>query len=182
MKLVCIFGEGSENALYAVQYPHENLNEFERLFNLWNDFEYLETFCSHYKEDLHGAFRKHITVSQAASDIMLEATMMEKQLYYCYSETQLQELFKPLYNNEYIIRPMQLSKASLMGRVLLNPRIRVYAIRLAPNVFVITGGAIKLTATMHDRPHLMKELEKLKRVKNWLIQNGQDIPEVLNDF
>lgn len=50
--------------------------------------------------------------------------------------------------------------------------IRIYAIRIAPNTFVITGGSIKLVATMNDRAHLIKELQKLNDVRTYLISEG----------
>jgi hypothetical protein len=61
-----------------------------------------------------------------------------------------------------------------------RPRIRIYAIRLTPNLFIVTGGAIKLTATMQERPHLREELTKLEHVRTWLKENEFDIPESLN--
>lgn len=38
MKIIPIFG----NRLFAFKYPEETEDEFTRLFNLWNDLEYLE--------------------------------------------------------------------------------------------------------------------------------------------
>ena len=48
----------------------------------------------------------------------------------------------------------------------------VYAIRIEPNVYIVTGGAIKLTATMQDREHTQMELDKLNACRNYLQQNG----------
>lgn len=49
--------------------------------------------------------------------------------------------------------------------------LRIYAIKLDSNVYVVTGGAIKLTQKM-DRPHLMAELKKQERCKKWLKEQG----------
>ncbi len=38
--------------------------------------------------------------------------------------------------------------------------LRLYAIKLEPGCYVITGGAIKLTRTMEEREHTLKELSK----------------------
>ena len=43
---------------------------------------------------------------------------------------------------------------------------------LDPNVYVITGGAIKLTRTMQEREHTSKELTKLNECRQYLIDNG----------
>ena len=50
--------------------------------------------------------------------------------------------------------------------------LRIYAIRLEPNVYIVTGGAIKLTRTMQEREHTAIELRKLNRCKNFLQANG----------
>ena len=50
--------------------------------------------------------------------------------------------------------------------------LRVYAIRLEPNVYVVTGGAIKLTRTMQEREHTMEQLEKLNRCKAYMRAYG----------
>jgi len=78
-----------------------------------------------------------------------------------------------LNNNEYIISVHQKSKARInIGW------LRLYAIRLTANCYVVTGGAIKLTQDM-KRTHLIYELSKLERAKNFLRNNGIDIPEYL---
>jgi hypothetical protein len=45
--------------------------------------------------------------------------------------------------------------------------LRIYAIKYG-DAFVITGGAIKLTNRMEDRPHTKHELYKLQLVKEYL--------------
>jgi hypothetical protein len=45
--------------------------------------------------------------------------------------------------------------------------LRIYAIRINRHCYIITGHAIKLSRTM-DRPHLQNELNKLKKVRNYL--------------
>ena len=50
--------------------------------------------------------------------------------------------------------------------------LRVYAIRLEKNVFIVTCGAIKLTRTMQDRSHTQEELNKLNQCRQYLVSNG----------
>ena len=50
--------------------------------------------------------------------------------------------------------------------------LRLYALRLEKGVYLITGGAIKLTYTMQERSHTLKELERMEEVRNHLIDNG----------
>lgn len=52
--------------------------------------------------------------------------------------------------------------------------------KLEKNIYLITGGAIKLTFTMQKRSHTLKELEKM--VRNYLIDNGVTDLEGFIDF
>ena len=38
--------------------------------------------------------------------------------------------------------------------------------------YIITGGAIKLTATMQERPHTQAELDKIEKVRRFLLDEG----------
>lgn len=59
--------------------------------------------------------------------------------------------------------------------------LRLYAIRLAPNCYLVTGGAIKLTNDMR-RKHLQHELMKLDQAKALLRNTGIYYPQDLNTF
>ena len=60
--------------------------------------------------------------------------------------------------------------------------LRIYAIKMEPGVYVVTGGAIKLTATMAERPHTLMELNRLEIVRNYFIDNNVFDKDGLNDF
>jgi hypothetical protein len=64
-----------------------------------------------------------------------------------------------------------------------NPNwLRIYAIRLDTNLFVISGGAIKLTPTMNDRTHLLMELEKLNITQKYLRDDEDDVLDLFELF
>ena len=50
--------------------------------------------------------------------------------------------------------------------------LRIYAIRLSEGVYVITGGAIKLTLKMEEREHTRQELVKLEQVREFLLSEN----------
>ncbi|MGL5563993.1 MAG: hypothetical protein ACRDCN_15450 [Tannerellaceae bacterium] len=50
--------------------------------------------------------------------------------------------------------------------------LRLYAIKIDDNRFLITGGAIKLTRTMQENEYTNNELYKLSKVCNFLKQEG----------
>jgi hypothetical protein len=50
--------------------------------------------------------------------------------------------------------------------------IRIYALKLPDDLFLITGGTIKITAKMQDREHTKLELSKFEQTKLYLKDNG----------
>ncbi len=48
--------------------------------------------------------------------------------------------------------------------------LRIYAIKLEPGIYVITGGAIKLIRTMQEREHTLQELTKMEMVRSHLLK------------
>jgi len=111
-----------------------------------------------------------------------EAEEMENTLYE-YSEqgfkgesANLQHIFKPLNNFEYTIASNRKSKARIK-----KGWLRLYAIWLSENCYLVTGGAIKLTLEM-KRDHLQNELKKLEQAKQFLRKSGIDYPEDLNNY
>lgn len=182
MKLVRIFvPENSEDGLWAIQLSDQPESEFDRFFKSINDAEWLYRFFDQNRSDLHSGFFGYTSVEDAVLKTLEETGEMEDTLF-DYSElgfregnTTLQNLFKPLNNFEYAIVSHQKSKARI-GKGWL----RLYAIRLAKNCYVVTGGAVKLTQDM-KRPHLQYELKKLELAKQFLRDNGIDFPEDLNE-
>lgn len=84
----------------------------------------------------------------------------------------LDELFHPLSLSDNRMRELTREKARNWDRKKHASWLRIYAIRIEPNVYIITGGSIKLTAKMQDRKHTQTELDKLNICREYLIQNG----------
>ena len=67
---------------------------------------------------------------------------------------------------------LQKEKARLKRKLGHSSWLRLYAIKLTAGVYIITGGAIKLTATMQEREHTRKELAKIDKVRRYLLEEG----------
>jgi hypothetical protein len=183
MNLVPIFvAKNSDDGLWSIQLESESQSEFERFFDHVNDAQWLYDFFDQNKIDLHGGFFGSLSLGSAVTRTLEEAEEMENLLYdfseqgFEGTEGSLQHLFKPLNNFEYAISLHQKSKARIR-----KGWLRLYAIRLAENCYLVTGGAIKLTADM-KRGHLEHELKKLEQAKQFLRTNGIDYPEDLNSY
>lgn len=81
-------------------------------------------------------------------------------------------IFRPLENNRSRDILLGKEKAKLMCRPEHPSWLRLYAIKLEPGCYIITGGAIKLTRTMEERQHTLIELQKLEKVRNFLVEAG----------
>lgn len=73
-------------------------------------------------------------------------------------------------------------KARLNNREEHASWLRLYAIKLEPGHYIITGGAIKLTRTMQERDHTFQELAKMEQVRNLLIEEGVVDAEGFEDY
>jgi hypothetical protein len=80
-------------------------------------------------------------------------------------DRQFEEFFKPLHNQEYKVVQLSMQK----GR---KNYLRLYALKIDENCFVITGGAIKFTHLMKERPHTLIELNKINKCKDFLKSNN----------
>lgn len=167
-----------KNSLYAVRYNDNVSDEFKRIFEAWSDVEYLESFFEEHKADLQKEFYNYINVEDAIFQTLDEANELEQKLIEIAengktnNNENLQTIFKPLNNqdkNKYPIPDYQESKIYGSKR---KSWLRIYAIRIEKNVFIITGGAIKLVPRINDRDHLKDELKKLEKVKEFLIEEG----------
>lgn len=141
------------------------------MFRRWNNANYLLDFFLDNLDDLQGFF--HVEkVSAAIKDTMEDADVLERLILdFPYSE-QLDGLFHPLSLADNRVHELTREKARNWDRKRHASWLRVYAIRVEPNVYIITGGAIKLTAKMQDREHTQRELDKLNACRDFLQVNG----------
>ncbi len=176
MKLIRIItDEVTGEGLYAVRFLEETVDEFERLFDLWiHDSSYRYHFFQDHIQDLKSGYYRGISIEQAVRATRNEAKSLRKTLLalalegFSDQNIALQTISQPLSNNEYHLFPLQKSKARCKRE---KRWLRIYAIRLDANCFVITGGPIKLTLSM-DRPHLHEEIQKLERTRRFRIRHG----------
>lgn len=155
--------------LWAARFEGNDENEFDRAFNRWENPEYLDAFFTEHEQDLVKDFYGYCSVSQAVSITILEADAFERQLLQVAQGRDLQkrlgDIFKPLDKTARLKIVNEKSKAYGTGA---KSWLRIYAVRLTFDFFVISGSAIKLTKTMNEREHLKEELEKLNVLVRFL--------------
>ena len=154
MKIVSIFAEN----LYAFHYTDERNNEFTRLMELWTDLNYLRSFAK---------INDIIDVKKFVNDILSDAEDIDDFLYHLHENIEsFGTYFEPLQLSEYT-KVLSFQK----GKIKRN-QLRLYAIKIDKNCFVITGGAIKMSQTMQDHTDTNTELKKLRAAKVFLESKG----------
>lgn len=145
--------------LYAFHYDKEVDNELDRLLELWSNVRFLKLFAQKNNiTDIETFVEDRLIDSDEMQDKIDEIRMDHKILDY---------FFRPLYNFETSQGILSLQK----GKKKHN-NLRLYAIRIDKNCYVITGGAIKMSLNMKDHPLTQKEVAKLNWAKSYLNDKG----------
>lgn len=155
MKIVPIFA----SKLFAFHYDNERHDEYERLLNLWNDPEYVFDFAE--RNEVY-ITKLGLSAEEFAHCIFSDAENLEQLLCaYKNAKTPIDACFQPLHDQESGCRILSLQKRKCKF-------LRLYAIRIDKNCFVITGGAIKITRTLQEHAETIQELSKLEKCKIYL--------------
>lgn len=163
-----ITGDGR---LWAVRYTEEADNELYKLFEQWNDVTWLRSFFKENLDDLSSYF-KITDINQAIIDTIDDSEHLQCLIMDISPDADLDHLFRPLDNNRTTDVILEKEKARLKRTLRHSSWLRIYAIKLAPGIYVITGGAIKLTATMQERQHTQLELMKIEKVRRFLLDEN----------
>lgn len=177
MDLFSIFA----SELYSIRYDDEVENEFDRLFKLWNNVEFVSEFVHRNAFLLRDKFWNGYSENDVVELVRKESSNFQVGLLKLHTNTMHGEY--PGFDNKF--EPIcpddrggkyELVESEIHGsdrkRVPYRTVLRLYAVKVDVNVFVIGGGGIKLTKAYQDTPGLSEEVAKLKRLKQYLIDNG----------
>lgn len=163
----------------------DNPDEYHRLFKLWWDLDYLIDFFEKHSPAMNVDFWGDLVDPELASERTIdEAYAFEDYIEKLNRNTahgvkpDFDDLFKPLdgeFGYIYIRTPMKAYGTK-------NPSLlRLYAVKLASNCYLITGGGIKYCRKMEDSPELKAEIEKIKKVRSFLQSLGIEDAEDINN-
>lgn len=159
-----------KSVLYSVAFDNSQ-SGYHRLFKFWiSEIENLENFFEENIKYLESGYFGDITIVEAVHKTRMNALKLRDQFDEIIDDKymitkKLQRLFRPLNDNQYQFKALLQEKAK-------KDWLRIYAIRISENTYVISGGAIKLTHQMQGNKHLEIELQKLQMTKQFLIENG----------
>lgn len=153
-----------DGRLWAVRYDNDKENALQRVMSQWSDAEWLADFFTQNIDDLISYF-KITNIEDAIYQTMEDRDELSCIIMDISPDANLDQFFRPLDNNR--ISEMLLGKEK--GRPHRRSWLRLYAIKLTAGIYIITGGAIKLTHTMQEREHTLQELGRMEKVRNFLI-------------
>lgn len=168
MKFDDITGDGR---LWAVRYDDENDNVLYKLFDMWSDVAWLRDFFKKNINDL-SSFFKITDVNQAIYDTIEDNYDLQCLIMDISPDADLDKIFRPLDNNRTAEVLLGKEKARLKKHTKHPSWLRIYALKLSAGIYIVTGGAIKLTATMQEREHTLSELHKMELVRQFLLNEN----------
>ncbi|MGL4293237.1 MAG: hypothetical protein ACRCSQ_06670 [Bacteroidales bacterium] len=153
-----------DGRLWAVRYDGHNENILYTILDKWNDVTWLRLFFKENYDDLNSYF-KITDVNQAIYDTIEDAERLQCLIMDLSPDADLEELFRHLEPSRMTEIILGKEKGKVDNRPLHASWLRIYALKLSKGIYIITGGAIKLTATMQDRQHTLDELANMERVR-----------------
>ena len=161
--------------LWAVRYDDCFDNVLDSILGQWNDVVWLRNFFKANLEDLTSYF-KITDVNQAIYDTIDDSERLQCLIMDISPEADLDKLFR---TSEMILGK---EKARLHNTPKHASWLRIYAIKLEPGIYVITGGAIKLTRTMQEREHTLVELARMEKVRRFMLDNNIMDKDSFDDY
>lgn len=163
--------------LYSIKYDNQELDEYTRLFQEWQDPLLLGTFFTDNQKFLKNEIWKNIpSPYSAALQVIREANELSDLISELSRNTNNQETpdldshfhyldgeFKDVF--EYVpMKSYGTDSPSLL---------RLYAIKITSNCYLITGGGIKLAKKIQDSPGICDHvINNIKQVRSYLKVNG----------
>lgn len=160
--------------IYSVHYDDKDENEFDRLLDQWNDVCYLTKFMEDHKSFLKSDVWQRIQEPEDAVRQVLDEADALENLFEELNENAMDGR-KPDFDShfQYLDKYMLVQPPMKSYGTLRPSLLRMYAIKMKDNVYLITGGGIKLADTIQNSPELKDHVfQDIDRVKAFLKENG----------
>ncbi len=167
--------------LWVVRYDNCLDNVLDTILDQWNNVEWLRTFFKQNIGDLASYF-KITDVNRVIYDTIEDSERLQCLIMDISPDANLDEIFRPLENGRTSEMLLGKEKARLRDAPRHVSWLRIYAIKLQPGIYIITGGAIKLTRTMQEREHTLVELARMEKVRRFLLDNNIADLDSFNDY
>lgn len=150
-----------------------DIDILHKILSGWRDVEHLFGFYEKNKKAIEDGPLTHYGYSfeDFSEEVMSDLEQLEDFINNLKNDdVELDDCFAPLSKDEEESKVLSLRKRRCTW-------LRIYAIRIDENLYVITGGAIKITKTMQDHNDTKNELAQLDYSRQWLKHKGIDTDE-----
>lgn len=163
--------------IYSIKYDNTDNNEFDRLFDEWNDVSSVLDFLQKHKEMLKASVWKKISAPElAARQVLDEAEALELLFNELNNHTAngMEPDFDSHFHHLDGKYKFEIEYEPVKSYGDIRPSLlRIYAIKMDKNTYLITGGGIKLGATIQESPDLQDHvIQNIDMVRAWLKDNG----------
>jgi hypothetical protein len=166
-----------DGRLWAVRFDKDKDNALQKVMSQWSDAKWLANFFLQNIDDLISYF-KITNIEDAIYQTMEDRDELACIIMDISPDANLDRFFRPLDN----FRTSEMLLGKEKGKPHRRSWLRLYAIKLNVGIYIITGGAIKLTRTMQEREHTLQELSKMEKVRNFLIKEGVFDEDSFNEY
>ncbi|MBR6042730.1 MAG: hypothetical protein IKP37_08870 [Paludibacteraceae bacterium] len=175
MDLISIFAD----KIWSVRYDGDEDSIFEILYDRFTDVEFLHNFYKKHITEINNSIWKNRTEEEFVEEVTREADSFFERLEQIDKDGSYSFdcEFMPLSNNPKSLEwVFEKQKAKGKGPNYSWPSyLRLYAVKIDKNKYIITGGGIKLVRCMQDSSYLVEELKKIDKVIKWLKEKGVNI-------
>ena len=166
-----------DGRLWAVRFDKDKDNALQKVMSQWSNAKWLANFFLQNIDDLISYF-KITNIEDAIYQTMEDRDELACIIMDISPDANLDRFFRPLDN----FRTSEMLLGKEKGKPHRRSWLRLYAIKLNVGIYIITGGAIKLTRTMQEREHTLQELSKMEKVRNFLIKEGVFDEDSFNEY
>lgn len=144
--------------LFAFHYENEVCNEYERCMDFWTDVNRLQSYAKRNNiTDRYKFIENVLAFAEEIQDFLDQLDQDNIPLSSYFQVLDLSETKKIL----------SLQKGKINRNIL-----RLYALKIDNNCYIITGGAIKMSQKMEDHQDTKNELIKLEKARAYLNSKG----------
>lgn len=186
-----------DGSLWSMQYDYETTDIVDKLFNQWNDPEYMESFFNshrHLFDNYTFWKKKRFTFGEVHKSAEEEAAQLTNYLislsdnsnsgiepnletkFVCFHDLSKQD---PIQAGEITKQQRKMyGKEKPVPEDSAPPSVlRLYALKFEsstgdPPLFVVTGGGIKLSDNTKHTPELEAEKERMQRIQRFFLGKG----------
>ncbi len=170
-----------KDCLYSIKFDEADTDEYSRVLALWKDLDYLVEFFKANAKEVDQPFWREVGLNPdspyaSAERVASEAIVLAAHIHELAQNAKVGEIpdfedfFHPLGGKYSYVRELEPHKS--YGS--FNPSLlRLYAIKLERNVYLVVFGGIKLGRTIQNSPGLKEKVfNRIDNVIAFLKANG----------